>query len=82
MRYNPQHFGNWLRVNKDILKKEFAKFSIDKEIDFDFEYQAFEVYQACQGNNLKHIGNFSTYFGDGQYISAQSNFKIYKENNA
>tara|TARA_R110001583_G_scaffold155488_1_gene307148 strand:- start:591 stop:827 length:237 start_codon:yes stop_codon:yes gene_type:complete len=77
--WNQEHFDKWLYINRNILNSEFTKAGTNKEIDFDFEKQAVEVYIACQGNNLKHMGNFSTYFSDGQYISAQANFKKEKQ---
>lgn len=79
--WNQEHFDTWLYVNRNILSAEFARAGTNKEIDFDFEQQSLQVYQACQGNNLKHMGNFSSYFGHGQYISAQANYHLSKANN-
>jgi len=70
-----QHFDRWLEINKDILEEEFKKAGYTSKLAYGldrttFEDQAKSVYLACQGNNLKHMGNFSTYFSDGQYPTA------------
>ena len=70
-----QHFDRWLEINKDILEEELKKAGYNNKLTYGinrttFEDQAKSVYLACQGNNLKHMGNFSTYFSDGQYPTA------------
>lgn len=75
-----EHFDRWLKINKDILEEEFKKAGYTSELSYEmdrttFEEQAKSVYLACQGNNLKHMGNFSSYFSNGQYPTAWENFK-------
>ena len=75
-----EHYDRWMKINKDILEREFKKAGYVNELSYamartTFDEQAKSVYLACQGNNLKHMGNFSSYFSDGQYPTAWEDFK-------
>jgi len=57
-----QEFEQWFQANEDILTIQFAESGADRELDFDFEKESYAIYQACCGNNLKHMGNYNNYF--------------------
>ena len=44
-----QSFDEWLEVNYDELVCLFAENGADREIDFDFEEEAYDLYvQSCK----------------------------------
>ena len=49
-----QDFERWLKVNEASLTIQFAESGADREMDFDFEQEAYDVYVQCNGNNLHH----------------------------
>ena len=63
-----QSFDKWLDINYDELMIQFAKSGADREIDFDFEEESYDVYVQCCGNNLHHMGNYGLYFKRCKYI--------------